>query len=263
MIRRTHYSTALAQSQGVFNETITLFELWKDGMGANDLFERARAQNILGAASERRLRNIVIEGFASRYLREPIVEAAPTLKALFCSSANTQLLQQLNLLYTARQHGILFDFIQHEYWSKVAVGAATVSPKDIAVLIDKGMLTGKLEKNWSSSTRERVCGYVLGAAHDLGLLGPSKAGQRSIAHWRPLDELLVYLAYDLHFYGFSDDEVVASEEWQLLGLSRNDVSDSFSRLQSAGHWISQDTGHLIRIEWTYKNRKELIDALNR
>lgn len=250
-------------SQGVFNETMTLFELWEEGMQANELFERARALNILGVSSDRRLRNIVIEGFASRYLRDPILEAAPSLKQLFCSSANTSLLRQLNLLYAARQHGILFDFIQQEYWAKVAVGTQSVSPKDVSILVDKGLLTGKLKKNWSASVRERVCGYVLGAAHDLGLLGPTRAGHRTLEYWRPLDALLVYLAYDLHFYGFSDDEVAGSEEWQLLGLSRNDVSDFLSRLQSAGHWISQDTGHLIRIEWTYQDRKELIRALNR
>lgn len=262
MIRRAHYSTALAQAQGIFNETITLFDLWEEGMGANDLFEKARAQNVLGSASERRLRNIVLEGFASRYLREPMQEATPTLKALFCSSANTQFLQQLNLLYAARQHGILFDFITDEYWSKVAVSSPSVSTKDIGVLIDKGLLTGKLKKNWSPSVRKRVSSYVLGAAADLGLLGSPSAGRRPIEYWRPLEELQIYLAYDLHFYGFSDDEIVASEEWQLLGLSRNDVSESISRLQQGGHWIAQDTGHLIRIEWNYKNRKELIDALN-
>jgi len=262
MIRRAHYSTALAQSQGIFSETMTLFELWEPGMDANELFERARAQNILGSASERRLRNIVIEGFASRFLREPIVEAAPSLKELFCSSTNTPLLQQINLLYTARQHGILFDFIKGEYWGKVAFGAPAVTAKDVTVLIEKGLLTGKLEKNWSPSVRERVIGYVLGTAADLGLLGASRTGRRPIEFWRPLDKLQIYLAYDLHFYGFSDDEVANSEEWQLLGLSRNDVSDSFSRLQQGGHWIAQDTGHLIRIEWNYQDRKELIDALH-
>lgn len=262
MIRRAHYSTALAQAQGIFSETLTLFDLWEEGMAANDLFEKARAQNVLGSASERRLRNIVIEGFASRYLRQPVQEAAPTLKALFCASAHTPFLQQLNLLYTARQHGILFDFIKDEYWAKVAVGAPSVLAKDVGVMIDKGLLTGKLEKNWSPSVRERVSGYVLGTAADLGLLGASRAGRRPIEYWRPLDELQVYLAYDLHFYGFSDDEIVASEEWQLLGLSRNDVSESISRLQQGGHWIAQDTGHLIRIEWNYKTRKELINALN-
>lgn len=262
MIRRAHYSTALTQAQGIFNETVTLFELWEEGMDAQELFERARAQNILGSASERRLRNIVLEGFASRYLRTPILEAAASLKSLFCSSSDPRLLQQINLLYTARQHGILFDFIKDNYWSKVAYGTSSIAAKEIGVLIDKGLLAGKLEKNWSPSVRKRVSSYVLGAAADLGLLGSSRSGKRPIEYWRPLDALQIYLAYDLHFYGFSDDEVATSEEWQLLGLSRSDVSESFSRLQQSGHWIAQDTGHLIRIEWTYKDRKELIDALH-
>lgn len=262
MIRRGHYSTALAQAQGIFSETLTLFDLWEEGMGAYDLFENARTQNILNTSSERRLRNIVLEGFASRYLRDPIQEAAGTLKVLFSSCSDTQLLQQINLLYAARQHGILFDFIKDHYWAKVAVGASSISNREVGVLIDKGLLNGKLKKNWSVSVRQRVGSYVLGTAADLGLLGSSRAGMRSIEYWRPMDSLIVYLAYDLHFYGFSDDEVVSSEEWQTLGLSRNDVSENFSRLQQRGHWISQDTGCLIRIEWKYRNRKELMDALD-
>ena len=262
MIRRSHYSTALTQAQGIFSETMSLFEVWEEGMRPYDLFEKARAQNILGAASERRLRNVIIEGFASRYLREPILEAAKTLKILFENNPDTRLLQQINLLYAARQHGILFDFIKEIYWKKVSSGSPSVATKDVGVLIEKGLLTGKLEKAWSPSVRKRVSSYVTGAAADLGLLGTSRAGNRSVEYWQPLDALQIYLAYDLHFYGFSDDEVANSDEWQLLGLSRKGVSESFARLQNDGHWIAQDTGHLIRMEWKYKTRKELIDALH-
>lgn len=262
MIRRPHYSTALTQAQAIFTESAQLFELWQEGMSATSLFELAREKNVFGSASERRLRNIVIEGFASRFLRDPIAESTPTLKHLFNSCPDLQLLRQINLLYTARQHGILFDFIKDEYWPRAATHSAFIEPKDIHLLIDKGMLQGKLTKNWSDSVRKRVSSYVLGTATDLELLGPPKSGRRPIEFWRPADKLLVYLAYDLHFYGYSDDEIASSAEWQLLGLSRRDVSECFTRLQQRGHWIIQDTGHLMRIEWTYQSRKEMGDALD-
>jgi len=86
-------------------------------------------------------------------------------------------------------------------------------------------------------------------------------GERPILRWRPFDKTLLYLAYDLHFLGFSDDEIVDSEHWSLVGLNRQDVTDCLRRLQIDDHLIVQDTGHLCRIQWKYPNRKNLIDVL--
>ena len=68
MSRREHYSTALTQSQGIPSECLSLFEIWQEGMSANQLFDLVQTTNALNLDSERRLRNVVIEGFGSRFL---------------------------------------------------------------------------------------------------------------------------------------------------------------------------------------------------
>ena len=45
MSRREHYSTALAKSQGIVSETISLFEIWQPGMSSNDLFKVVHSTN--------------------------------------------------------------------------------------------------------------------------------------------------------------------------------------------------------------------------
>lgn len=261
MSRREYYSTALTQAQGITSECISLFDLWQEGMSAHQLFEVVQASNALGMDSERRLRNIVIEGFGSRFLREPYTQAAPSLKFILSHSRDHALLKQLILLYALRQHGIFFDFLTEEYWPAVRANRKTVRRSDISLLIDSGTVSGRLGKNWAESVKLRVSSYVMGIAEDFGFLGKSRSGERPILLWSPHDFLILYLAYDLHFLGASDDEVANAPEWQALGLLREDVTLYLHRLQSQGHLIAQDTGHLCRIDWKYQTREELSHVL--
>ena len=261
MSRREHYSTALTQSQGIPSECLSLFEIWQEGMSANQLFDLVQTTNALNLDSERRLRNVVIEGFGSRFLREPYIQAAPALKHILAHSRDHALLKQIVLLYALRQHGVFFDFLIDEYWPAVRAGRQTIKKSDILLLIDRGSVSGRLAKNWSESVKTRVSSYVLGIAEDFDFVGKSRSGERPIISWSPHDFLVLYLAYDLHFMGASDDEVVSSPEWQALGLQREDVTLYLNRLQNQGHLIAQDTGHLCRIDWKYQTREELSYVL--
>jgi hypothetical protein len=261
MSRREHYSTALAQSQGIVSECLSLFEIWDSSMSLAQLFEVVRSTNVLNMDSERRLRNIVIEGFGSRFLREPYLEAAPSLKEILTHGKDLSLLKQIVFLYAIRQHGIFFDFLTDEYWPAVRAGGSSIRTSDIQLLIDRGLVSGRLEKNWSESVRKRVSSYVLGIATDFDLLAASRTGDRPILSWSPHDSLILYLTYDLHFMGASDDEVANSPEWQAIGLQREDVTLYLNRLQNQGHLIAQDTGHLCRIDWKYTSREELAHVI--
>ena len=261
MGRRVHYSTALTQAQGIVAECRSLFETWHPGMSPSELFELVRSTNVLGSDSERRLRNIVIEGFGSRFLREPYLEAAPSLKEILGTVRDLSLLKQLVFLYAVRQHGILFDFLVDEYWPAVRAGRDSIRRSDIQLLIDRGLVSGRLERDWSTSVRKRVSSYVLGIAADFDFVSANHAGDRSILTWSPHDALILYLAYDLHFMGASDDEIADSAEWATLGLKREDVTLYLNRLQNQGHLIAQDTGHLCRIDWKYTSREELTHVL--
>jgi len=128
-------------------------------------------------------------------------------------------------------------------------------------LIDRGRATGNLEKPWSESTQKRVTSYVMGTAADFDLLTPSKAGKRSVNSWRPTEQTILYLAYDLHFLGLSDGEVVAADEWQIFGFARADVIAHLSRLEDKGHLTVQDSKRVCRIEWKYKDRNKLNHAI--
>jgi hypothetical protein len=262
-IRREHYSTALTQAQGIVEESLHLFELWEPGMSAARLFETAKATNLLGSDSERRLRNIVIEGFASRFLREPHLQAAPALKRLLGASRNPAFVREVVFLYAVRQHGIFFDFLTKLYWPAVQASGVGIDSTEIGILIDRGRVEGRLEKDWSPSVRRRVSSYVLGIAKDFNLMGQPSRGSWRIQAWHPQEQTLLYLAYDLHFLGLSDDQVVQSDQWRAFGLERPDVIMYFQRFQTYGHLLVQDSGVLTRIDWKYPTRDAFIDVLLR
>lgn len=260
--RRHHYSTALTQAQGIVPDCIQLFELWTEGMSASDLFEATRRLGVLGSDSERRARNIVIEGFGSRFLRAPHDTVAPFLKALL-PKIDPRLRLEILLLYALRQHGIFFDFMVEVYWPAIRAGRVNLDRSEILALIDRGRIERKLSSDWSEAVRKRVGSYVLGVARDFELLGDVRGGRRPIRQWIPSDGLNLYLAYDLHFLGLADDEVVAADEWQALGLERGDVVAYLHRLDQRGHLTLQDSGVICRIEWKYQDRSRLNDALLR
>jgi hypothetical protein len=263
MTRRIHYSTALAQGQGILPECFTLFDAWEPGMSVKTLFEAARTQNLLSTSSDRRLRNLVVEAFGSRFLNAPHDEAAPSLKRVFHSRASARLKMEVVFLYVVRQHGIFYDFLTQCYWPAVRAARPQLNPAEVAPMIDLGLVEGKLKRDWSAATRKRVATYLFGTALDFELLRQPKRGVKKVSAWSPQEGTLLYLAYDLHFLGLSDDEVIAADEWAAFGLERSDVIQYLQRLEAKGHLHIQDTGRLCRIEWHYPTRDTLIDALLR
>lgn len=263
MTRRKHYSTALTQAQGIIDETLRLFEIWEPGNSIQQLFEIARAQGALGVDSERRLRNIVVEGFGSRFLREPHLDATASLKRLFLGSKSPRLVGEVILLYALRQHGIFFDFLAQIYWPAIRASGTSIETSEVGTLIDRGRVEGKLENDWSPSVRKRVSSYVLGVAKDFHLVVQPARGSWRLESWHPQEDTLLYLAYDLHFLGLSDDQVILADEWRAFGLERPDVILFLNRFQTNGHLLVQDSGVLCRIDWTYPNRESLIDVLLR
>ena len=62
------YTTQLGAGLGLLAETHTLLEFWQADMDVTALYQAALQSGRFPTVSARRLRNIVVEGFAPRYL---------------------------------------------------------------------------------------------------------------------------------------------------------------------------------------------------
>lgn len=254
-----HYTTQLQAGLGLINETKALLELWSIGMSASQLHQVALNSGRFPNITARRLRNVVSECFAPRYL---ISNGAPAqhLKILLDDVAGSDL-KQLMLIYTARANPILGDFIRNVYWARYAGGYAEVSNEDARTFVERAIDDEMTAKRWSESTVRRVSAYLTGCCADYGLLERGSRSSRRLQPLRISSVTAAYLAYDLHFSCSGDNAVLNHPDWELFGLARSDVIDELKRLSLKGLLILQAAGDIVRISWDQPNMEALCDVL--
>lgn len=107
------YTTQLQAGLGLVSETRTLLELWSPGMSPNQLQQLALESGRFPTVTACRLRNIVLECFAPRYLA---TGGTPAIHLKRLSSAlSTTELTQFMLIFTSRAHPILGDLVVLKY----------------------------------------------------------------------------------------------------------------------------------------------------
>lgn len=252
------YTTQLSAGLGLLDETRQLLLVYQLGMNASQLHEAALTSGRFPLVTARRLRNIVAECFAPRYMRDPHVAAR--LKSLV-DRFTTAELNQLLFIYTARANLVLADFVREVYWARYSAGRNDLQLEDARTFVANSVREGKTQKPWSETTIKRISSYLMGCCADYGLLTTTGRNQRSIAAYRILPKVAAYLAYDLKFSGLGDNQIVSSSDWDLFGLERADVRDQLKRLSLQGLLIFQAASDVVHIGWTYKNMEELIDVI--
>lgn len=252
------YTTQLSAGLGLLNETRQLLQVYQLGMNAPELHDAALASGRFPLVTARRLRNIVAECFAPRYMRDPNVAAR--LKSLV-DRFTTAELNQLLFIYTARANLVLADFVREVYWARYSAGRNDLQLEDARTFVANSVREGKTQKPWSETTIKRISSYLIGCCADYGLLTTTGRNQRSIAAYRILPKVAAYLAYDLKFSGLGDNQIVSSSDWDLFGLERADVRDQLKRLSLQGLLIFQAASDVVHIGWTYKSMEELIDVI--
>jgi hypothetical protein len=253
------YTSQLQAGLGLVNETKTLLDLWSYGMSVNQLHQVALESGRFPTVTARRLRNIVVECFAPRYLVCGGTPAAH-LKHLSVSLPTAELMQ-LMLVFTSRANPILGDFVRQVYWPRYAGGYTHIANDDARTFVERGIDDGKTIKRWSDTTVRRVSGYLTGCCADYGMLERGLRSSRRILPFRISPSVAAYLAYELHFSGVGDNALLTHKDWQLFGLARVDVLEEIKRLSLKRLLIVQAAGDVIRISWKQQDMETLCDVL--
>lgn len=253
------YTTQLQAGLGLFDETRILLDLWHPEMDGNALKKAALASGRFSALTARRLRNIVIENFAPRYL---VGQAQPAriLKRLQDILTPTDL-RQLMLLYTCRANPILGGFIRGAYWPAYAAGVVSMDNEGARAFVQRSIDDGKTVTRWSEGTVKRVASYLTSTCADFGLLEGGSRSRRRILRIRMSAQVVTILAHDLHFRGIADNALLAHDDWALYGLGRQDVLEEFRRLALQNLWIVQAAGDSARIGWLHKDMEAVCDVI--
>lgn len=253
------YSGRLGAGLGMIEETRILLDLWQPGMSATALNQSALQSGRFPNMSARRLRNVVADCFAPRYLRD--AEAPARLLQRLKDVLSSQEFAQLLFIYTCRANAILADFVREVYWLAYMSGRSTLSNEDARAFVIRANQDGKTSTPWADSMIERVAGYLTGCCADFGLLERGRKSVRRILSYRIEWRIAAILAYDLHFAGHGDNRVVGDAQWALFGLETPDTLDELKRLSLKGLVVVQHAGGTTRIGWPHKTMEELADAL--
>lgn len=255
----TLYTTQLQAGLGMIQETHTLLNLWDPNLDINLFQKKVLDSGQLPNVSARRLRNIVGECFAPRYLR---IQPPPAINLKrFQTKITSTEISQLFFVYTCRANAVLYDFVKEIYWAAYSSGKGSITNEDAERFVLRANQDNKTFKPWSESTIRRVSGYLTGCCADFGLLEGGAKSDRKILPFRIESLTAVYLTYDLHFSGHGDNSVLSHSDWGLFGMDRSDVLNELKQLALKGWFIIQSAGDVTRIGWQYQNMEELTDAL--
>ena len=250
------YNSDLLKGTGMVQETIQLLSLYKPEISKNQMVKKAIESNILVKASNMRIKDIVEIIFYKRYVNES-PNTPVYLQTLINNVSKLDVTVQLLLIHTARSSKILNDFIFHVYWPEVNKGTKELDSFAAMKFIENLIKDGDLITNWSDSTKRRVASHIISTLVDFRFLNKD----RTVMPIFLLDITANYLAHELHFKGLSDNAVVEAEEWKLFGYSRFETIKHLERLSFQGYFILQNSGEIIKINWTYKNMEEFTHAI--
>lgn len=258
MTEARFYTTQLQAGLGLIEETRQLLEVYQPGMSVSQLYDAALGSGRFPLVTARRLRNIVAECFAPRYLRDHKV--AQQLKCLVNRFSSAEI-NQLLFIYTARANLVLADFVREVYWPRYSAGRNDLTLDDARSFVANSVREGKTQKPWSETTIKRISSYLVGCCADYSLLTTTGRAQRSIAAYRIFPKVAAYLAYELKFSGLGDNQIVSHPDWALFGLEQADVREQLKRMSLQGLLIFQAASDVVHIGWTFKNMEEVIDVI--
>lgn len=252
------YTTQLSTGLALTDEMKQILDIWQPGMNNQDVIEACLATGVFSNITATRLRNMVSGCFTPRFLYEDENAVRGKLVSEKLSRADTNL---IFFIYTARANLILRDFLVEVYWQKYASGYQSLHLEDAQSFVEQGLSDGKMKKSWSDTTIKRNSSYLVSCLIDYGFMESQGRSERRITPPRLADNVAVYLAYELHFSGLGDNAVINHPDWQLFGLSPEDVREELKALAVNRHWIIQAAGDVVQISWAYKNMEEVIDVI--
>lgn len=240
-------------------ETIRLLEIWEPQVSAVELRDKVRNEGLLSKATAYRMADIVTRVFAPRYLG-PNGRPAVWLRELVQRGMAIDRFNQLLLLYTAREHLILYDFVHEVYWPRYAAGAQVLHREDSINFIKAAQATGRIKTRWTDGNNTRIGRYIMASLFDFKMLGEQSGDRRRILPFQPNASTIIYLAHELHFSGVGDAQLTAHPDWELFGLSSSDVLGELRRVASQGRFIVQ-SGDFIRVSWSFNSMEACLDVV--
>ena len=247
------YNSNLLKGTGLIQETLTLLESYEENESLSDFHQRIFESGLLSKSTEGRIKDIVKNVFAIRYLRYDL-PIPIYLKEMRANYASMDVIIQLFYIYTCRANPILRDFVEQVYFPLTSKSFSALKASDPKDFIKDALLDERILVSWSDSTISKVSEHIIATLIDFRLIERNK----TFLPYRLIELSANYLIHELHFRGFSDYDIWHHEDWKLFGLREEEVIKEIEKISFSGAFIFQFSGELLRISWQYNNMEEFI-----
>ena len=254
-----YYTTRLSTGLALNEEMKFILSIWKKGMKNQDIIKSCLDTGAFSNITSTRLRNMLSGCFSPRFLENEKNAINSQLLIKVLSSTELSL---VFFIFTVRANYILRDFLQVVYWNRYASGYEYINVDESKSFIEQGLQEGRMKKPWSDSTIKKNSSYLISCLLDYGFLEVENRTERRLTPPRLPNNVIVYLAYELHFSGLGDNAVINHPDWRLFGLMPEDVREELKALAVNRHWIIQAAGEVVQISWAYTNMEEVIDVFS-
>lgn len=255
---RLYSSANLTKGTLSVDEVQALLRHWRPGETPSDFAERVRQTGIVTKRTTQRA-NDVVSLFRSWFLL-PDDRAARRLKLFSENGGDRRTLSELIFLHKARREYVLADFTRRRFWLACHEGALYLRTSEVEEFLQdaqESQMTGQL---WKPETQERLAQGITRALLDVGFLQRGPRNTREYVLYRVTDFSIAYLAYDLHLGAQTDAGLAMHPDWELFGLSREQVLDRLDALDERAGLLVQRAGSVIRITWGHHDMEGVIHA---
>lgn len=253
MMRNTQYNCKLGKGCGLIEETLSLLEIYQDGMTIDALLEYVHQSNTLSKCTELRTKDIVKLVFYPRLMsRNPKVPI--WLKEVRSKGLLLHHFKQLLLLYCARENAVIYDYIINILNEFRLSGAEKINVDSIKNFVVNIVNSG--QANWGESICVRQARYIKKVLVEFDMIN----NQNQILPYEIYSFTVLYLMHELHFEGLSDVAIWNHDDWKLFGLDKYQVQDKIMEFNLKGGYIAQCTGDLMTISWKYNTMEEFING---
>ena len=257
------YTARAIKATGLLEETLILLRAWRPGEPPVDLLRRARDEGLLGKATAARAEDVVSRVFNHRFLDAPL-PAASSVRVLLLKRGVGPWFKDICLLQSARADVVVREAVTVFLSGLRQEGRLMLDTATMQDFLRGQENAGRMERPWSPTVVRRVAQHVLGQLTDYGALStPRRHGVRTVMDYRPTMIALAWLAYDLHFKGWTDPEVISHPDWAVFQLSLGEVRDTLLHLAGPGLWDLQIAGSVTQFSWACSTMEEAIDAIAR
>ncbi len=249
-------STRLIRKGALLEETHRVFIEWDATRSFDENLEHAREQNIPAADNESWLKE-VISTISSRWRREP---SLPNIVAL-AQSVNFDIWRPCVLWHIGQVDELYYRFATEWLYQEYQAGAFRLRTDDVVPFVQEVTADRAAgDKGLSEYGTKRAARDLLRMASDFGLLNGTVA--REFRSYHLPEKSLLYVIYAIHDLVGSAQEVVASRDWRLFLMSRNDVERELFRLQQFRKLRYEVAGSLVELSLPCGSISEYIEEIS-